>query len=196
MRDAPRLRVTVSMRNAIGEWLHLRNGHRMSCNGRKGPLVKVGMAQLRVGSAPMKMLTMALGSCLALVLYDEGSRVGGLAHAMHPWRSGVKSNANRAKFVDSAITLMVDRMAKRGAQKERLIAKIFGGAKMFDHVKGSRCVLQIGERNVAAARTELRRIGIPIVAECVGGSKGRTILFDVSSGTVIVKDAYDNEEIF
>lgn len=168
----------------------------MSCNERREPLVKVGMAQFRVGTAPMKMMTMALGSCLALVLYDEESRVGGLAHAMHPWRSGVKSNANKAKFVDSAIILMVDRMAKRGARRERFTAKIFGGAKMFDHVRGDRGVLQIGEKNIVAARKELQRIGIPIIAECVGGSKGRTILFDVSNGTVFVKDAYDNEEIY
>ncbi len=168
----------------------------MACNETRGPLVKVGMAQLRVGTAPMQMMTMALGSCLALVLYDEELRVGGLAHAMHPWRDGVKSNANRAKFVDSAIILMVDRMIKRGARKECFTAKIFGGAKMFDHVRGDRGVLQIGEKNVMAARKELQHIGIPIIAECVGGSMGRTILFDVSNGTVYVRDAYDNKEMY
>jgi chemotaxis protein CheD len=168
----------------------------MTRNETRGPLVKVGMAQFRVGTAPMKMMTMALGSCLALVLYDEESRVGGLAHAMHPWRDGVKNNANRAKFVDSAITLMVDRMIKRGARKERFTAKIFGGAKMFDHVRGDRGVMQIGEKNIVAARRKLLHIGIPIIAECVGGSRGRTVLFDVSNGTVYVKDAYDNEEMY
>lgn len=168
----------------------------MVCIERSGPLVKVGMAQLRVGAAPMEMMTMALGSCLGLVLYDEEVRIGGLAHAMHPLRNNVKSNANRAKFVDSAISLMVDRMVKRGARKERLMAKIFGGARMFDHVRGDRGVLQIGEKNIVAARKELQHIGIPIIAECVGGSRGRTIIFNVSDGTVRVKDAYDNEEIY
>lgn len=162
----------------------------------RGPLVKVGMAQFRVGAAPMEMMTMALGSCLGLVLYDEDVRVGGLAHAMHPCRSGVKSNANRAKFVDSVIGLMVDRMVKRGAKRERLTAKIFGGAKMFDRVKGNRGVLQIGEKNIGAARKELQHLGIPIIAECVGGNWGRTIMFNVSDGTVFVRDAYDNEEIY
>jgi chemotaxis protein CheD len=154
------------------------------------------MAQFRVGEAPMKMMTMALGSCLGVVLYDAAVSVGGLGHAMHPRRCAVKVNTNRAKFVDSLITLMVDRMVRCGAHRERVAAKIFGGAKMFDHVTGSRNVLQIGEKNVIAAREELRYLGIPIIAECVGGSMGRTIMFDVSDGSVCVRDAYNYEEIY
>ena len=172
------------------------NGHRMTCMREKGPLVKVGMAQFRVAAAPMKLMTMALGSCLGLVLYDEDTRIGGLAHAMHPRRRNVKSNANRAKFVDSAIGLMVDRMVKRGARKECLTAKLFGGATMFNNMEGTRGVLQIGEKNIAEARRELQHHGIPIIAECVGGSRGRTILFNVSDGSVRVRDVYDIEEIY
>ena len=168
----------------------------MTCNREKGPLVKIGMAQFRVAAAPMKMMTMALGSCLGLVLYDESMSIGGLAHAMHPRRRNVKSNANRAKFVDSAIALMVDRMVKRGARKEGMTAKIFGGATMFNNMTGTRGVLQIGEKNIAEARRELQHHGIPIVAECVGGRKGRTILFNISDGSVRVRDAYNYEEIY
>ena len=109
----------------------------------------------------------------------------------------MKSNANRAKFVDSAVHLMIDRMIKRGACKERITAKIFGGARMFDHVVGnSRGVMQIGEKNIEAARRELQHIGIPIIAECVGGARGRTIIFDISDGSVCVKDAFEYEEIY
>ncbi len=168
----------------------------MTCSKTSGPLVKVGMAQFRVGAAPMKMMTMALGSCLGLVLYEAESRIGGLAHAMHPRRGNVKSNANRAKFVDSAIWFMVNRMIKHGARRDRITAKIFGGAKMFDHFIGSRGVLQIGEKNLITAREELKHLGIPIVAECVGGTRGRTIVFDVADGSVCVRDAYGNEEIY
>lgn len=152
------------------------------------------MAQFRIGMAPMKMMTMALGSCLGLVLYEAEVHVGALAHAMHPRRGNTKSNANRAKFVDSAIWLMVNRMIKHGAKRDRITAKIFGGAKMFDHFMGSRGVLQIGENNLIAAREELKHLSIPIIAECVGGSRGRTIIFDVADGSVCVRDAYGNEE--
>jgi len=61
---------------------------------------------------------------------------------------------------------------------------------------GSKGVIQIGEENITAARAELKALGIPIVAESVGGSRGRTILFDVTDGSVSVRDAYNREEIY
>ena len=168
----------------------------MTSNQRTGPIVKVGIAQMRVGEAPTRMETMALGSCLGIVLFDEENRIGALAHVMHPRQELVKSNANRAKFVDSAIKLMLDRMIRRGACREWIVAKLFGGARMFEDVVGSKGVIQIGEENITAARAELKALGIPIVAESVGGSRGRTILFDVTDGSVSVRDAYNREEIY
>ena len=161
-----------------------------------GPLVKIGLAQFRVAKAPMTMITLALGSCLGVVLYDGTTSIGGLAHVMHPKRELVKNNANKAKFVDSAITLMLGRMMKRGAKREKIVAKIFGGAKMFKNIKGSPGVLQIGEKNIMSAREKLSELGIPVVAEEVGGEQGRTISFNVSDGTVLLRDAHDNERIY
>ena len=161
-----------------------------------GPLVKIGLAQFRVAQAPITLTTMALGSCLGVVLYDEATIIGGLAHVMHPKRELVKNNVNKAKFVDSAIALMVNRMVKKGAARERIVAKIFGGAKMFANVKGSPGVLQIGEKNVESAREKLAELDIPVVAEDVGGNQGRTISFNLSDGTVLLRDAFDRERIF
>ena len=161
-----------------------------------GPLVKIGLAQFRVAQAPITLTTMALGSCLGVVLYDEATNIGGLAHVMHPKRELVKNNVNKAKFVDSAIALMVNRMVKKGAARERIVAKIFGGAKMFANVKGSPGVLQIGEKNVESAREKLAELDIPVVAEDVGGNQGRTISFNLSDGTVLLRDAFDRERIF
>ena len=168
----------------------------MRCSSEAGPIIKVGMAQFRVGIAPMKMITMALGSCVGIVIYDEIAGLGGLAHVMHPSRNRVKNNLNRAKFVDTAIELMVAKILEEGARKKRLKAKIFGGARMFQHVTGSQGVIQIGDDNVAATREQLARRGIPVVAESVGGTMGRTIMFDVSDGSVLMKDSLSNEEIF
>ncbi len=161
-----------------------------------GTLIKVGMAQFRVASSPARMMTFALGSCVGIVLYDPVSKIGGLAHVMHPNSEKVRNNVNRAKFVDTAVELMLSRMAKKGAMRTRIEAKIFGGAKMFQSVKASPCVMQIGEENVNATREELTRRNIPIVAESTGGTKGRTIIFDLTSGRVTVKDAQSKEEKF
>jgi chemotaxis protein CheD len=165
-------------------------------NSETVPLVKVGMAQYKVAPAPAKMMTLALGSCVGIVLYDPVARIGALAHVMHPRRERVKNNINRAKFADSVVDLMLGRMLRKGAVKSRIQAKLFGGATMFASVRGSRGVIQIGEENVQVTRTELMRRRIPIVADATGGERGRTILFDVADGSVHVKDAHHREEIF
>jgi chemotaxis protein CheD len=158
-------------------------------------VVKVGVAQFCVGRSPDTMMTMALGSCLGIVLFDAHSRVGALAHAMHPRHERVKNNANKAKFVDTVVPLLIEGMVKSGARRNGIVAKLFGGARMFESYAGCRGLIQIGDENVAAAREALKVHGIPIVAECVGGSNGRTIVFDVSTGKVIVRDVRNFEEI-
>ena len=161
-----------------------------------GLLIKVGMAQFKVSTAPARMMTFALGSCVGIVLYDPVSKIGGLAHVMHPSSERVQNNVNRAKFVDTAVELMLSRMAKKGANRSRIEAKIFGGARMFKSVSASPGVMQIGEENVKATKRELAERDIPIVAESTGGEKGRTVFFDVASGKVTVKDAQGKQERF
>jgi len=159
-------------------------------------VVKVGVAQFRVGQAPVRMMTLALGSCLGIVLFDASTGIGALAHAMHPRRERVKNNANRAKFVDTVVPVIIERMVQWGARREKIVAKIFGGARMFDCLGGAPGILQIGDENIVAAREALREHGIPLVAECVGGKTGRTILFDTRDGSVRVRDVNSNEEIY
>ena len=65
--------------------------------------VRVGVAQFHLGYAPVRMMTMALGSCIGIVLHDPSAGVGALAHAMLPRWERVKNNANRAKFVDTVM---------------------------------------------------------------------------------------------
>lgn len=161
-----------------------------------GILIKVGMAQFKVAAAPARMMTFALGSCVGIVLYDPISKIGGLAHVMHPSSERVQNNVNRAKFVDTAVEMLLSRMAKKGARRNRIEAKIFGGAKMFQSISASPGVMQIGEENVKATRAELAGRNIQIVAESTGGTKGRTIIFDLTSGRVTVKDAQSKEEKF
>lgn len=162
---------------------------------QKESLQRVMMAEYKTGKAPMKMMTMALGSCLGIVLYDKKTKLGGLAHVMHPSWKRVSNNSNKGKFVDTAIDLMTSILIDSGASISRMTARIFGGASMFDHIVCERSVFQIGPANISAARSELARLGIPIVDERVGGNKGRTVVFDLSDGSVRVRDAGGNEEI-
>jgi chemotaxis protein CheD len=145
----------------------------------------IGIGEFRVARAPTVLAAYGLGSCLAIVLYDATSRLGGLAHALlpaaqteHPDRPG--------KFVESAVRTMVMQMECMGAQRQRIGARLFGGAQMFRPLQipteGS-----IGQRNVRAAHLALHALHIPLLGEEVGGSSGRTIEFDLSDGSVLVR---------
>ena len=158
-------------------------------------IARVMMAEYRIMKAPARMMTMALGSCVGIVMYDRKAGVGALAHVMHPNSDIVKNKSNKGKFVDTAVDAMIEEMSEAGGDKNRYTAKIFGGATMFDSYPSCRGVIQIGARNIEAARDVLAGQGIPIIGECVGGTRGRTIIFDLSDGSVMVKDIAGSERV-
>lgn len=144
----------------------------------------VPMGDRRVGQGGVTLSIKGLGSCVAIVLYDEMSRVGGLAHVLLPNRSF--SERDRCwLFVTEAIPALLEELEEAGAERSRLTARLVGGAAMFQDLAVQERP-NIGRRNVSAARRMLARIGIPIVAEEVGGGAGRSIDFDLSSGRVFV----------
>lgn len=95
-------------------------------------VIKVGMADLNVCKAPDVITTLGLGSCIGLVLYDPVTKVGGMVHYMLPDSTKVRNNSNIAKFGDTGIRELLKRVVAAGASKPRLIAKIAGGARMFE----------------------------------------------------------------
>ncbi|OEH91284.1 chemotaxis protein CheD [Bacillus solimangrovi] len=141
-------------------------------------IIKVGIADLNIVRAPDVIRTSGLGSCVGVVLYDTQKDIAGLAHVMLPASSLAKSgNINIAKYADTAINELYDKIIKAGAKQYTLKAKIAGGAQMFQFSSKSE-MMRIGPRNVEAVKNELIRLKISIVAEDVGGRSGRTIEFN------------------
>ncbi|NLI89188.1 MAG: chemotaxis protein CheD [Epulopiscium sp.] len=153
---------------------------------KDGKVIKVGMADLNVAENPDKLMTLGLGSCIGIVLYDSAVKVGGLAHIMLPDSTQIKNNSNLAKFADTAIDVLIKKMVEVGARQTRLVAKLAGGAQMFDF-KQTSDEMRIGYRNEMAAREILKELGIPIVADDTGSNYGRTIELDTSTGILTVK---------
>jgi len=145
------------------------------------------MAKMAVAKAPDSLDTLALGSCLGIVLYDAKAKVAGLSHAMLPEIALAKaaSRDNIAKFVDTAICALLDDLVRHGGNRRCVQAKIAGGANMFPDIVSSG--ITIGERNVESARDVLGGLDIQIVAEDVGGSAGRTIIFNIEESELTVK---------
>lgn len=138
------------------------------------------------------LVTLGLGSCVAIMLYDAETKAGAMAHVLLPSISLARDITNRAKFPETAVPLLVERLKTLGADPRRLVAKLAGGASMFGQLV-TPGTIQMGERNVLAARTSLRAAGIPIVREAVGGERGRSIRFYVKDGRVEIRSVGASE---
>lgn len=145
---------------------------------------RVGIADYAVTADGALLTTSGLGSCLGVGLYDERAGVAGLAHVMLP--TAPEDPPNEAKFADTGVDAVFDAMCREGATPEGTTAKLAGASAMFDFDSQDE---PIGERNVAAARATLDALGVPIVAEDVGGDSGRSLRFDGGTGSLVVKSA-------
>lgn len=149
-------------------------------------VIKVGMADLKIAKDPDVLTTLGLGSCVGIALYDPMTKIGGLAHIMLPDSTQIKNNENKAKFADTALDVLLQEMQNVGARKTRLIAKIAGGAHMFEF-KNMNDMMCIGARNVAAVLQALEQKNIPVIAQDTGENYGRTIELETQNGILRVK---------
>lgn len=155
--------------------------------------LRVGIAELRLARAPAILVSYGLGSCLGITLYDPELRLGGLAHTLLPAARVALGEGEHPKFVDFAVRSMAEALCAQGAAPERLVAKLAGGANMFAAATLNLDGGGIGQRNIQAARTVLAELAIPVVAEDVGGSCGRTIEFSLDNGELLVRSVRNNE---
>ncbi len=149
--------------------------------------IHIGISEYQLAEPPAVLVTYGLGSCLAIALYDPARRLGTMAHTLLPTIRVVAASTRPAKYVDAAIDLMLGELTARGSDRRRLVAKIFGGANMFEPLLGGGSENSVGTRNIRSAREALATVGIPLVAEDVGGNFGRTVEFDLTSGTILVR---------
>lgn len=149
-------------------------------------IIKVGMADLAIASSPNVLTTLGLGSCVGITLYDPVIKLGGLAHIMLPDSTQIRNNSNLAKFADTGIEALIRKMVGNGAKGSRIVAKIAGGAHMFEfqHMDET---LRIGARNVAAVTSLLQSYKIPILGSDTGSNYGRTIELYTNTGILVVK---------
>lgn len=149
----------------------------------------VGISDWKDSKDPGDMfVTYALGSCVGICLRDKESKIGGLSHIMLPYSKEFKDcgEINRMKFADTAILDLFMHLRKLGAKPENLTAKIAGGANMFKSSVGG-SMGNIGQRNVAYVKEVLKQLKIPVVAEDTGLNYGRTVFFDLATGTMKVQ---------
>jgi chemotaxis protein CheD len=145
----------------------------------------VRVADLKIGGAEDTLVTVGLGSCVAIVLHDAEARVGGLAHVLLPSPALARDDGKPARFPQSAVPRLLQLMTSSGAQTDRITARLAGGASMFAALAPAGTI-QMGERNLVAAREALVSHGLRLVGEAVGGDFGRTVRLRVGDGRVEV----------
>ena len=152
----------------------------------------VGIADMKMARQNGMLITYALGSCIGICLYDPKIQLAALVHIMLPlnMETGRKTPL---KYADTGITETLRQMEAKGGARSRIVAKIAGGAKMFE-VAGGGSLGNIGQRNIESTHMILRREGIRLLREDVGGAVARTLLFDAATGQACVR-SYGNPEL-
>jgi chemotaxis protein CheD len=145
------------------------------------------MADLVVSKHPAHLVTLGLGSCIGLVIYDQVSKSVGMVHIMLPDSREAKNIPKPGKFADTAVPLLLDELSKIGVNKLQLRAKMAGGAQMFTMPGKDSAIFAVGARNVEATLKMLAAEGIRLVAQDTGGSKGRSVEFDTETMKFTVK---------
>jgi chemotaxis protein CheD len=129
----------------------------------------------RLSSDPKLILSTVLGSCVAVCLFEPRAKVGGMNHYLLP--QDRQGGSGDVKYGTYAMELLINGLLKAGAEKSGLVAKIFGGAKMFDNLN------DIGAANAAFGLAFLARENIPVLAKDFGGVSARRVQFRPAWGT-------------
>ena len=145
----------------------------------------VRVADLRIGSNQDVLVTIGLGSCVAVLLHDPVAKVGGMAHVLLPSPALGRKDDSPAKFPQTAVPRLLELMGARGANTRRVTARLAGGASMFAGLAAPGTI-QMGERNTVACRQVLMHHGVPITGQATGGDYGRTVKLWVADGRVEV----------
>ena len=121
-----------------------------------------------------EVITTVLGSCIAACLRDPVAGVGGMNHFLLP--EGRGGDRLEMRYGANAMELLINGILRRGGERERLEAKIFGGANVMAGL------FDVGAKNAAFARAYLADEGIPIVGGDVGGTLPRRVQFSPVTG--------------
>lgn len=157
----------------------------------KDSKITVGIADMKMAKERGMLITYALGSCIGICLYDQKIKLAALVHIMLPLNMET-GRKNPLKYADTGIRETLRMMEAKGASRSRITAKIAGGAKMFDVNGGS--MGNIGQRNIESVHMNLKKEGIQLLREDVGGSVARTLLLDPATGLGCVR-SYGRKEL-
>lgn len=145
----------------------------------------VNMGQIEVARRDDVLITVGLGSCVGVAIYDRERMVGGMAHVFLAASKDGKGTTQPGKFADTAIPALIEAVIRAGGRRSAFQAKIAGGANLFPKLQA--VSLNVGKQNVAAVKEHLLLNNIPLRGEDVEGNSGRKMILYVREGIVVVQ---------
>lgn len=155
---------------------------------RPGKRIHVVQGEHCISSDPDVMLTTVLGSCVAVCMRDPKTGIGGMNHFLLPEGKAEGLDESR-RYGAYAMELLINELLRSGARRERLEAKLFGGARMFGGLS------DVGASNAAFAEKFLRDEGIPVVGSSLGGLQARRVQYWPTTGRAQQRTVTDNAEL-
>jgi chemotaxis protein CheD len=145
------------------------------------------IGEIIIGDSSDELEALALGSCVAVVIYDDVIKVGAMAHVLLPEQLNTDMATILGKYANTAIPETIRMVLNKGASRERLKAKIAGGARMFELTGTTPLTLDVGARNVQKIKELLKAEHIPIISEDIGDRYGRTVKFNLNTFILQIK---------
>ena len=157
-------------------------------------MVNVGIGEYAISdSAELQLKTYALGSCVAIIIYDRDQKVAALMHVALPDSDINKEKASRSPgyFADTGVVQLLKELEKRKAKKKNISIKLAGGSNIMDENRR----FDIGKRNVLAIKKLLWKYQLGVIAEDTGGDISRTVSVSVETGNVSISSGQKKWEL-
>jgi chemotaxis protein CheD len=162
----------------------------MSPNENDVPVIYLKAGELHFSDKPSSVMTV-LGSCLSVTMFHRQARAGAICHGLLPkCRERAvcgRPCAEQAKYVECAILMMVKLFDENKLKRSEIEVKVFGGADMFSMRLGGKNSISVGRQNIEIARQSLEKAGMRVIALDVGGTTGRKLFFNTTTGEVLMK---------
>lgn len=139
--------------------------------------------EFRFGERDTRIRTI-LGSCVSIVMWHEKRLIGGMCHYILPNRSRTPGDKPDGRYAEEAIELFMAQIHTANTKPRDYQVKIFGGGNMFPHYKRPGKCTDVPCQNVIAARELVKRYGLNLVGENLGGAGHRQVVFDIWTGNV------------
>ncbi len=138
--------------------------------------IHIVQGEYKVTNDPDVVVSTLLGSCVAACIRDPATGVGGMNHVLLPGDDARSYDHEAERYGDFLMELLINGLMKQGAQRDRLEAKLFGGARMMGGLS------DIGKKNAEFAERYLEHEGIAVVGKDLGGDRGRRLQYWPVSG--------------